>query len=267
MMSLLIFACGFTLLLSVACYMKWTAHYPSFMSDEPVLQRVCLCVLNGFITYIFELQGANTPFLDTRHYKICSKLEGKFDRILDEVTQYLKTNRMKDVPTFDTIDNRNSNLSCHDNKSWKVIVFKYYRDYVANTCSEFPITSEILKSDPTINLAMLSVMEGGKKLYPHQGPFKGIARIHLAVTVPEPGAVLTVDNKPYKWVPGRCVAFDDTFEHSVHNKADSYRVVLFLDVMRHELPKWFSFIFSCSAASEYLDKVNKKIEMHAAHEM
>jgi aspartyl/asparaginyl beta-hydroxylase (cupin superfamily) len=246
------------------CYCKWLTRYPDFMIDERFANRTLLCAVNGFVSYILEAKEANTPFLDVRQYPICKKLEESFPDILHEVQSYVRKNSLDSAPEYGSVDGRNEQLSFHDGKEWKILVFKYYREYNKTTCSDFPKTCSLLQSMPEVNLAMLSIMEGGKKLTPHQGPFKGIARIHLAIEIPSPVAVLTVDGIEYEWEPGKCVVFDDTFVHSVHNKSNSYRIVLFIDVMRPELPQWVQKIFTHPTVSEYFGSVNQKIEKHAA---
>jgi aspartyl/asparaginyl beta-hydroxylase (cupin superfamily) len=79
-------------------------------------------------------------------------------------------------------------------------------------------------------------------LMPHEGPWCGIIRIHLALIVPKDGngCTLVVNGIPYIWEEGKCVVFDDTYEHIAVNETNSNRVVLFLDYMR-PLPLWLSW--------------------------
>ena len=247
--------------LAGVCYFKWSLHNPGHLAEESFGDRTALYIVNGLITFILEAQGANTPYLNPS--PISAKLEQAYPEIAREVQAYVRDNAFRDVPEFGSLDSRQSKLSGHDSKAWKVLVFKYYKDYNKYNCSHFKKTCSLLRSMPEVNLAMLSIMEGGKKLFPHQGPFKGIERIHLAIDIPPPSAVLTVDGIEYEWVPGKCVSFDDTFVHSVHNKSSSYRVILFIDTIRREIPPWLRCIFAHPAAAEYLNSINQKIEDRA----
>ena len=230
------------------------------MEDESFVNRTLLSILNGLVTFILEAKGANTPYLDTSQSPICAKLEEAFPDIEREVQTYVQEHTLHNVPEYGAVDDRNTGLSYQDNKEWKVLVFKYYKDYNKYNCTHFEQTCHLLQSMPEVNLAMLSIMEGGKKLHPHQGPFKGIERIHLAIDVPPPPAVLNVDGIEYEWVPGKCVSFDDTFVHSVHNKSSSYRIVLFIDTIRRELPQWMKGLFTHPTVAEYFNVINQKIE-------
>ena len=79
-----------------------------------------------------------------------------------------------------------------------------------------------------------SILAPGKHIPPHRGPYKGLLRCHLALTVPEPAdnCWIKVGDQTASWQEGRCMVFDDTYVHQVQNNTDGTRVVLFLDVIR-----------------------------------
>jgi len=116
---------------------------------------------------------------------------------------------------------------------------------------------------PEDNLAMCSIMEPGKKLYAHHGPWCGIIRMHLGLIIPKSNPVINVGKEKYHWKEGELVAFNDTYLHSVHNpkKNGGIRVILFLDINRPDIPKFFHKI--TNLASNYFQKVNKKTEEKA----
>lgn len=248
------------------CYYKWSRFAPNNNLKAPLISKILLGIINGFIIIILEYQKKHSPYLNLNDYPFTKTLEANYPVIASEVSNYIRTKTLNRVPEYGSVDDHNRQLSQHDNKKWKVVVFKYYRDYKKDICNDFPETCRILKGIPQINLAMLSIMEGHKRLYPHRGPFKGIGRVHLAIDIPQPAAVLTVDDQDYTWVPGKCVAFDDTYVHSVHNRSPNYRIILFLDVMRPELPRWIGDTFRHPVVMEYFDKVNRKIEEDARRE-
>jgi aspartate beta-hydroxylase len=52
--------------------------------------------------------------------------------------------------------------------------------------------------------------------------------------VPE-AARIRIGEEKYEWREGRCLIFDDSFEHEVWNDSDSERVVLIIDFWHPEL--------------------------------
>ncbi|APR34890.1 hypothetical protein BTO02_05040 [Paraburkholderia sp. SOS3] len=68
--------------------------------------------------------------------------------------------------------------------------------------------------------ASLSVLGPGEFIPPHRGPFRGVLRGYLVLTMPmhsdgTPAAFLTVDGSESCLRDGEFHLWDDTFEHSV----------------------------------------------------
>jgi aspartate beta-hydroxylase len=57
---------------------------------------------------------------------------------------------------------------------------------------------------------------------------------HLPLIVP-PDCALNVGGERHVWQEGRCVTFDDTFEHEAWNRSERTRVVMLLDVWNPHL--------------------------------
>jgi aspartyl/asparaginyl beta-hydroxylase (cupin superfamily) len=120
-------------------------------------------------------------------------------------------------------------------EGWKTFELRMFgKDYEENmNCC--PVLKKILKSDPNITTAFFSIMEPGKFLSSHYGPFKGILRYHLGLIVPPKDSGLcyiSVDGKTYDWQEGEGVLFDETYKHFVENSTPYQRIVLFIDVKR-----------------------------------
>jgi aspartyl/asparaginyl beta-hydroxylase (cupin superfamily) len=81
---------------------------------------------------------------------------------------------------------------------------------------------------------MFSILEPGKHLPPHRGPYNGVLRLHLGLIVPEPRDQLgiRVENQLYRWREGEAVIFDDAYEHEAWNRTEHTRVVLFVDFIK-----------------------------------
>ena len=93
----------------------------------------------------------------------------------------------------------------------------------------------------------ISLLSPGKHIPPHNGPYKGILRYQLAISVPKEGnCQLFVDNKPYTWTEGKGVLFDDTYVHEVRNETKETRIAVLLDLRRNDIPfflRIYDYIF------------------------
>jgi beta-hydroxylase len=89
-----------------------------------------------------------------------------------------------------------------------------------------PATAAALAAVPGLVNAGFSRFAPGTHLYPHRGEMVGVLRCHLPLLVP-PGRVgMGFGEAVVTWKEGRCLVFDDTFEHEAWNHADRDRVVL-----------------------------------------
>lgn len=127
-------------------------------------------------------------------------------------------------------------------KGWNTIVLRSFNKDSEENMNKCPILSKILKENNNITTAMFSILEPGKKIPSHYGPYKGILRYHLCLICPPKDSgqcFISVDGETYDWIEGEGILFDETYKHFVINDTAFTRVVLFLDVKR---PLYFSFI-------------------------
>jgi aspartate beta-hydroxylase len=73
-------------------------------------------------------------------------------------------------------------------------------------------------------------MRGSTHIDSHRGPTNLRLRCHLALKVPEGDCAIRVGEKTRKWHEGRCLVFDDYFDHEAWNHTEEDRVVLIVDI-------------------------------------
>jgi len=81
---------------------------------------------------------------------------------------------------------------------------------------------------------LFSVLRPGTHILPHRGVTNTRLVAHLPLIVPK-GCALNVGGEIHEWQKGRCVTFDDTFEHEAWNRSDETRVVLSMDCWNPDL--------------------------------
>jgi len=221
------------------------------------LSNLAINSLNGAVTYSIPEKYQKNYLAWKDIVPEAQILIDNFDDIKREVEDIMKD--YDSIPEFDKIDDKQDRLANSDNKKWKTFMFKFYDEYNEENCNKCPKTSKLLKKLP-LDLAMFSIMEKGKVLVPHQGPWRGLLRMHLGIDVPD-GAKITVDNEDYYWKEKELILFDDTFTHSVENP-NGRRVVLFMDLKRKHIPDTFHKI-AMMAGKDYFNKVNMNIEKNS----
>ncbi len=118
-------------------------------------------------------------------------------------------------------------------KNWSVFMLYLLGHKPEGNRALCPKTCELLDGIPGLIQAFFSVLDPGKSVPAHEGPYYGYLRYHLALTVPkENPPKLVVAGKDHVWREGEGVLFDDSHTHEVVNQSPGTRVVLIVDVRR-----------------------------------
>lgn len=114
---------------------------------------------------------------------------------------------------------------------WKIFPLLAYGIRSQPNIDLCPRTWRAVQAIPGLKTAMFSVLEPGKRIPPHRGPYNGVLRLHLGLIVPEPRERLgiRVGAERRQWSEGRALIFDDAYEHEAWNETEGVRVVLFID--------------------------------------
>jgi aspartate beta-hydroxylase len=168
---------------------------------------------------------------------------GKFlenwERIRAEAMAVLQ--RPECVPRFEEIMPEQASISAQDAKAWRVFILKAYGVEVPPNMRRCPALASLLAQAPEVLSATFSLLEPGKHIPRHCGPFRGVLRFHLGLRVPvatdgRPAAILTIDGKEHRIANGECLLWDDTYPHEVRNASGEARVALLFDVWRPRMP-------------------------------
>lgn len=97
-----------------------------------------------------------------------------------------------------------------------------------------PVTSRVLEALPGLcrrELVLFSALAPGSVIPPHQGPFNGRLRVHLALTGSE-GCFIRVGTQIRTWRDGKVLVFDDSFEHQVCHAGSELRGILMMNILQ-----------------------------------
>jgi beta-hydroxylase len=170
------------------------------------------------------------PFYDPAAFPWVAPLEADWKLVRAELDTVLA--RHADLPNFQDISTDQYHLT--DDDRWKTYFFYGYGFRSDANCARCPETTRLVESIPGMTTAMFSILSPGKHIPPHDGPYKGVLRYHLALLVPEPAdrVGIRVGGQVARWHEGESLVFDDTYTHEAWNDTDGVRVVLFVDVIR-----------------------------------
>jgi len=189
---------------------------PPYVSPEP-LQRPGF-YLPGFTA---------TPWHDTSQHVAAQILEGAWPIIRDELLEvrerrqgfqrFLEAGDIASADLSTALFLKQEPLSCAENRA---------------LC---PRTAEIVDSIPRVGeIVMFSALNPGAKLVPHCGPWNFRLTMHLGLVIPE-GGWIRVAHETRTWQEGRCLLFDDSFEHEVQIHTRSTRVILLMHLWHPDL--------------------------------
>lgn len=188
--------------------------------------------ITPYINAFYSLFCPDTSIFNTENIPSCKLLRENWITIRDEYREYTKHYGDR-VRSFREVDPEQNGIDVSD-IDWPVVFLRVY-DNQTDLAEYFPKTSRLLSQIPECSLAMFSVLQPGKRIPPHRGPYRGVLRYHLALeTDPDnpDDCFIFIDNQKYTWRAGQDILFDDTYIHHVTNNTNTTRVVLFLDLKR-----------------------------------
>lgn len=124
--------------------------------------------------------------------------------------------------------------------AWDAFFFYRHGERYDDHCARCPRTSALLDTLPLVRIrdhspeTLFSVLRPGTHILPHRGVTNTRLVTHLPLVVP-PDCALRVGGQTHRWEEGRCVTFDDTFEHEAWNRSGLTRVVLIMDSWNPDL--------------------------------
>ena len=160
-----------------------------------------------------------------------------YPAIREECAQLLA--RREKLPRYHEIDPGERAISSVDSdRHWYVFMLYILGHKPEANRALCPATCEALARVPNLVQAFFSILDAGKRVPRHEGPYLGYLRYHLGLHVPQDDPPrLVVNSQEYVWKAGQAIMFDDSWPHEVINESREPRVVLIVDVLRPLLAK------------------------------
>ena len=145
------------------------------------------------------------------------------------------------VPRFHDFMPEQREISYNDHRDWRLFILKAYGIDIPRNMEACPVLAALATAIPDVLSASVSFLAPGKHIPEHRGPFRGVLRFYMGLSVPtdvdgQPATILTIDGVNHRIGDGECLLWDDTYPHEVRNDSDGIRAALLLDVRRHGMP-------------------------------
>jgi len=169
-------------------------------------------------------------FFDTSRFSWVGEVESAWQDILAELRKLLE--HRDRIPNFQDVSADQAVLT--QGTDWKTFFLYAYGHRLEENCARCPLTVKALQRIPGMKTAMFSILAPGKHIPEHRGPYRGVLRYHLGLTIPEQASAcrIRVRDEVRHWSPGKSLIFDDSYLHEVWNDTDEERIILFVDFER-----------------------------------
>jgi aspartate beta-hydroxylase len=197
-------------------------------------------LLANAVRRLYDARIDTPPVLETSAYfPGAARFISAWPEIRDEALSL--SSRMQSIPRFHEIMPAQADISANDGKDWRLFILKVYGAEVEKNMAACPKLAELVSSTPGVLSASLSFLAPRKHIPRHRGPFRGVLRYQLGLSVPldaqgRPAAVLALNDVEHRVGDGQHLLWDDTYPHEVWNNSDEMRLVLLLDVRRPHMP-------------------------------
>lgn len=196
-------------------------------------------IWNRYLQYPDHFQPGlgSKPWYDATDFQFCSQLEQQYETIRLEFEEALKN--IKEHPLVDHGELQLTNGTGH----WREIVMvgpgsgkgRKLCPKTAKLLDQVPGLKTLARARAGCGNAIFSTLGAGSRLRAHCGPTNVRLTCHLGVNVPT-DCGLRVGNEVREWKKGKCLVFDDSWEHEVWNNSDQPRTVLLFNFWHPDLP-------------------------------
>jgi aspartate beta-hydroxylase len=194
----------------------------------------------SFVRQLYDSRIEGPPVLDAaEHFPDAQRFAGAWQAIRDEAAALAQ--EVQAIPRFHEIMPEQTDISANDGRDWRLFILKAYGVENARHMAACPTLASIVAAAPDVLSASLSFMAPGKHVPAHRGPFRGVIRFYLGLSVPKlpdgrAAALLKIADEEYRIGDGQWLLWDDTYFHEVWNGGNTLRCVLLLDVWRRTMP-------------------------------
>lgn len=184
------------------------------------------------------------PWYEADQFELVKALEQNYAVIKGELEAFnkLRWNRVGSA-------HRGNENSCHDadlvsSGEWREVVLLGDSDECEENCRSCPQTTSLLQgffevshcAEMRLGESLFSQLLPGTRLRSHCGPSNLRLTCHLGLHIPS-GCRIICGEDARHWQEGKCLVFDDSFEHEVWHEGTEARTVLLVNFWHPDVPR------------------------------
>ena len=185
----------------------------------------------------------STPYFARELFPWYALLEDNVDAVREELAAVMQSDfGIEPFLKFHAQEDAAGYLGGTGKPTWDAFFFYRHGKRYEENCARCPRTAEMLESLPTLVRVRdhapevcFSFLTPGSHILPHRGVVNTRSVTHFPLIVPQGDLALRVGGESHMWQEGRCITFDDTYEHEAWNRTEQVRVVMLLDVWNPHL--------------------------------
>lgn len=231
-----------------------TLQEPIDQFGESALQRIieCVKIKSGIIppTYQHALHHPDwlyvpgikpQAFFDPAPFDWIPALQACMPAIKDELLAILgKGTNIEPYVNIDGPGDKKQWTTLNHSDAWSSFhLFKAAKPITENL-KYCPATAEALEHVPLVHIeqhapeVFFSILRPGTHIPPHHGLGNYKLAVHLPLLVPD-DCRIRVGHETRNWSEGKCLIFDDSFQHEAWNDSDQMRAVLIMEIWNPDL--------------------------------
>jgi aspartyl/asparaginyl beta-hydroxylase (cupin superfamily) len=186
----------------------------------------------------------HSPFHDSAGFAPVAALERAWTTIRDEALALDEAHELDYTMTLKPLARASRAGDEHTRNAspgaWTVYPFWHMGVNVESITRRCPRTMALIESLPGLCVdypwgdALFSVQGPQSSLHPHCSVDNLRLRCHLGIRIPD-GTGIRVATQTRTWTEGRCLLFEDSYEHEVWNRSHERRIVLIVDFWHPDL--------------------------------
>ncbi|MEC4091169.1 aspartyl/asparaginyl beta-hydroxylase domain-containing protein [Pseudoalteromonas rubra] len=188
--------------------------------------------LNVFL-YVTSHRRARAPFTSVDDYPELKLLQDNWQIIAAEASQLMASGQFIQTTARENASYYDVGFRTFYKYGWSKFYCTWYGETLHSAKALCPNTVALLKSIPSVNGAMFTLLPPNAQLTRHLDPVACSLRYHLGLDTPnDPDCFISVDGKRAFWRNGHAFMFDETYLHYVKNDTRQYRLILMCDIDR-----------------------------------
>ena len=171
--------------------------------------------IGNVVRQIYDMRIEGPPVLDVAtSFPSAERFSYAWQSIRDEARAVAQ--QMHRVPRFHEIMREQTSISANDMRDWRMFILKAYGAEFPRNRAVCPTLAALVTASPDVLSASISFLAPGKHIPEHRGPFRGVLRFYLVLTMPlaadgRPAAVLKIAGTEHRLADGEYLLWDDTF--------------------------------------------------------